>query len=162
MTDKTKSIILHAPEIRQLQETGEAVVFRAMNPQPHFVEATKFMKAHYRWKDFICEQRDRPGVFGPYVPGQVAWVKETFQITPVYEVDSGIYEAGYPYESIPREKPSNAWITYKQCGDEGPWRPAIHMPRWASRFNIEITAVSVEQVEGVWNWKYEIKKASES
>lgn len=48
-----------------------------------------------------------------------------------------LYRADYPDESHPP-------------GLYGrPWKPSIHMPRWASRLTLEITDVRVERVQDI-------------
>src|SRR5690606_22458504 len=83
-------------------------------------------------------------------PGDRLWVRETWNARPVSEVDSGMYEAWAPYKAIPKQQPSNAWVYFEADGDEeGPWRPSIHMPRWASRITLEITGVRVERLQDI-------------
>jgi hypothetical protein len=83
----------------------------------------------------IIETDDTPmgGVqatrFCPYgYPGDMLWVKETF---------NGTTETGIAYRATEPQM------------DGAPWRPSIHMPRWASRITLEVTAVKVERVQDI-------------
>lgn len=84
-------------------------------------------------------------------PGDRLWVRESFQLRDVvYDDYCGGYEAGYPLDHIPKEKPeSGVMVEYREQGADGPWRPSIHMPRWASRIMLEITDVRVERVQDI-------------
>jgi hypothetical protein len=81
----------------------------------------------------------------PYgVPGDRLWVRESWtaygdskgtmvpkSMLPSRNCDGGIvYRADYPEA-------------------EGPWRPSIHLPRWASRITLEITDIRVQRVQEI-------------
>lgn len=98
----------------------------------------------------VFEAPERPnGIHGPAAircpfgqPGDLLWVRETFSEAGGNAPELTLYRANYPghvisdprgYESIP---PASAIK----------WRPSIHMPRWASRILLRVTAVRIERV----------------
>lgn len=107
----------------------------------------------------------------PYgVPGDTLWVRETFRswrdICDQDEDDD--HEHGehcdqtyVAYAATPRQgyrpKPDRARITYLDESTPlesnrrllGPWKPGIHMPRWASRLTLAITDVRVERLHEI-------------
>ena len=76
---------------------------------------------------------DNPKYIGvcPYGrPGDLLWVREAFCTrTPAKD---------------------RAWVEYKADGSKiYTWRPAIHMPRWASRLTLRLTEVRVQRVQEI-------------
>src|ERR1700743_758723 len=118
-----------------------------------------------------------PGWFGdedgdvhflsPYgVPGDRLWVRETFYC------DNAFYPDGVGVGSMWREVDGKRIAVpvdeqraemlaedmyYRADGEpefegaEGPtpWRPSIHMPRWASRITLDVTGVRVERLRDI-------------
>ncbi|WP_337047076.1 hypothetical protein [Serratia liquefaciens] len=74
--------------------------------------------------------------------GDLLWVRETWAEAGASAPDLTLYRANYPahvpasYENVP-------------AAEEIRWRPSIHMPRWASRILLEITAVRVERLNSI-------------
>jgi hypothetical protein len=66
--------------------------------------------------------------FCPYgQPGDRLWVRETWRVETSGEVQTLYYRADEPWH------------------DGAGWSPSIHMPRWASRLTLEVTAVRVQR-----------------
>lgn len=75
-------------------------------------------------------------------PGDRLWVRETWRHVEggaVYDAVGGLMDAFDP-ETIYRADRPHAL---------GPWKPAIHMPRWASRITLEITEVRIERLQDI-------------
>lgn len=79
--------------------------------------------------------------FCPYgQPGDRLWVREAWSIDP---------HPGPNYSGGLRS-PDGGEVMYRATdGWHGPWRPSIHMPRWASRLTLEITGVRVERLQAI-------------
>jgi hypothetical protein len=79
--------------------------------------------------------------------GDRLWVRETHAFVPqtAYRCSTGIYQQVNPNDNYEA-------CVYRQNFDRSrsfPWRPSIHMPRWASRIMLEVTDVRVEQLQDV-------------
>ncbi|EMG3684463.1 hypothetical protein V4251_001842 [Serratia marcescens] len=74
--------------------------------------------------------------------GDQMWVRETWAEAGASAPELQLYRANYPehvgseYENVPP-------------ASEIRWTPSIHMPRWASRIMLEITAVRVERLNDI-------------
>lgn len=72
-------------------------------------------------------------------PGDRLWVRETW--APVSAGEDAQNGRGTLYRADPV-------FDSMQAGDFAwKWKPSIHMPRWASRLTLELTAVRVERIQ---------------
>jgi len=137
-----RPILFSAPMVRALLDGRKTMTRRVLKPQP----ARPAFGDGY-WYDAGAPARDimegEPEITR-FAPGDLLWVRETF---------SGVHE----YE---REKwPPSAWFAgdplwYWADGNpaDGDWtkpKPGIHMPRWASRLTLAVTAVRVERLQDI-------------
>lgn len=78
-------------------------------------------------------------------PGDRLWVRETWAIM------SKSRQSAWKGEAIPKHLMESVELVYRADEDYGPgiYRPSIHMPRWASRIDLEITDVRVERLQDI-------------
>ena len=81
-------------------------------------------------------------------PGDRLWVRETFAIVPrtAYARSDGVQQTLRPDDDHDAAIYRAGW---DRSNGGFRWRPPIHMPRWASRILLEITAVRVERLQGI-------------
>jgi hypothetical protein len=85
----------------------------------------------------------------PYgVAGDVLWVRETFCVG--YEYEPSKFTA-MPFDGCENTRKAFYRATDDDAPDEPkrPWKPSIHMPRWASRITLEIVNVRVERLQDI-------------
>lgn len=149
---KERPILFSAPMVRAILDGSKTQTRRIIKNQnligapPHGFHAYEVEDSDgNRFWGFSSDDDDWKCPFGK--PGDRLWVREKWNAMPVGEDG----EAGYPYFTIPKEKPCGACIAYAADGEDGPFRPSIHMPRWASRITLEIVSVRVERLQEISN-----------
>lgn len=157
-------ILFSGPMVCALLEGRKTQTRRLLKPQPQFV--TGRGRRIYADEDWKKSWEDGADDDLPYAPGDLLYVRETWQ--------TGVSGDGpqISYRATPDFCAIDAWdgpdegigpsFNYERCpgahfyhwlsdvlSDDGPWRPAIHMPRWASRLTLEVTGVKVEQIQDI-------------
>ena len=92
--------------------------------------------------------------------GDILWVRETFAVGyNDYHWDLGWEGIGMWPDKLGHDRPEDTqwrrfWTVYaadkkwEMCEGEC-WRPAIHMPRWASRIALRVTEIRAERVQDI-------------
>jgi hypothetical protein len=75
--------------------------------------------------------------------GDRLWVREAWGFTAKVTTDA--------HERWMRERDGTHLIYRATSGTEqaAPWRPSIHMPRWASRITLEVVSIKVERLNNI-------------
>lgn len=155
---RERPILFSAPMVRAILDGRKTQTRRVVKPQPRFdrlgLTAAGWARDECgRW----CFPNAAPElrVHCPYgAPGDRLWVRETWAAftTPSYEcnesdeVDCSPAEMRREWLWLDRSN-----IVYSADEGNAPerWRPSIHMPRWASRITLEVTAVRVERLHAI-------------
>lgn len=136
---KERPILFNAEMVRAILDGSKTQTRRPIKPQPELTEAGNLI---YRTdKRSFAGSSSGLSNLAPFGQvGDLLWVPETWA---VYQNDPDI---GGLKDYSP--------VIYKATFDpaldfSGPWKPSIHMPRWASRITLEITDVRVERVQDI-------------
>lgn len=154
---KERPILFSAPMVLALLDGSKTQTRRVVKPQfaadavPAEMGATNEqghqISGHSGmwWCD--AEGNHEKAIRCPYgQPGDRLWVRETFRGCRAYEVqgyppkDWGNKPIWFEADGTPPGRPEQ-WALRS--------RPSIHMPRWASRITLEVTAVRVERLQDI-------------
>lgn len=164
---KERPILFSGEMVRAILDGRKTQTRRVVKPQPsnysppENVHKPKHSAAYF---DSYCNKRktdtnprgmsehwcwwtpdDRQGadwIKCPYgVPGDRLWVRESWNV-------SGLAFGMKP--RLTKFAAKSAWKYQATDTDwQHGWKPSIHMPRWASRLTLEITAVRVERLQDI-------------
>jgi hypothetical protein len=138
---KERSILFNGKMVRATLDERKTQTRRVIKPQPSQGGGIIYDTIYRLWHTTDGDQINCP--YGQ--PGDRLWVRETW--TTEHEP---IEEARSKFEDFM----SSGGVYYradKVHEDSGlmPWRPSIHMPRWASRIELEVVSVRVERVQDI-------------
>lgn len=139
---KVRPILFSAPMVRAILE-GRKTQTRRVVKDRHIDAAPP--ACFFQWLRERCPCGQ---------PGDRLWVREAWAETDREDGTPVIaYRAGGNI-AIGRDHPKgNDYLIDTIAWDDMPhvetWRPSIHMPRWASRVLLEITAVRVERLQDI-------------
>lgn len=150
-----RPIIFSAPMVNAILDGRKTMTRRIVKPNAaKIVEQVIDANGKFVWDTLDYDLR---GLIPYGQPGDRLWVRETWQAIHVSEDGDGIVDDWWHAKQIPKDNEDRFWgVSYcatepEEHRDDGgfPWRPAIHMPRWASRINLEIESVRVERLQAI-------------
>ncbi|HBO5502800.1 hypothetical protein OD762_22655 [Pseudomonas aeruginosa] len=141
---KERPILFSRPMVRAILEGRKTVTRRVMKPQPDFLGSMVDPNTPFKTLDAGLHAR----ITCPYgEPGDRLWVREAWaadaQVDAIAPRDLS--------QGEPIWYPADFSVRQTGCSmiSKGRGRPSIHMPRWASRILLEITAVRIERLQDI-------------
>jgi len=161
---KERPIIFNGDMVRAILEGRKTQTRRVVKPQPYELRnppggmGLPFATYQSFYQGITATRLKCP--YGE--KGDRLWVRETFQIesnaryqdvysqpdTPLGPVHY-FKDGGDEWFECPRYKASEPDTHLGEDEKPDPWKPSIHMPRWASRITLEVTGVRVERLQEI-------------
>ncbi|RMI00496.1 hypothetical protein [Stutzerimonas nitrititolerans] len=154
---KERPILFNGAMVRAILEGRKTVTRRAIKPAPQMVTDSSIEP----WSGdpaVLMRLLEKSGKCCPFgQPGDRLWVRETWQ-GPLLSDDEMRADPGWWKDMSRYQNPAHC--AYRASGDscefvdpdgdmQCRWKPSIHMPRWASRIQLEITDVRVERLQAI-------------
>lgn len=160
---KERPILFSATMVRAILDGRKTMTRRVVKPQPFAGKTADQVYAMFRADGTLLPDESLSALVNrawqdgdinvrcPYgQPGDRLWVREAFAIVPrtAYARSEGVQQTLRPDDPYEHDA-----AIYREGWDRSTggfrWRPSIHMPRWASRITLEITAVRVERLNDI-------------
>lgn len=150
---KKRPILFSGPMVRPILAGTKTQTRRVVKLKPHHQIEERDDGRLWPWM-YDGERDADLWLACPYgQPGDRLWVRETWYCDD-YRVQRGPYLK--PDDMDLAEAQSDGTLIYRASSGERPyeaeqpvWKPAIHMPRWASRITLGITGVRVERLQDI-------------
>lgn len=160
---KERPILMSAPMVRAILDGTKTQTRRIISPRPQVAWQLKACgiltcEAHKLNAQQVAVFDRLDGFNQPYKcpygqPGDQLWVRETWQGPLLDEEQREEFrQDGSDAFKKPEFCAYRATDTLDAVDDDGKelgWRPSIHMPRWASRIQLEITDIRVERLQDI-------------
>jgi len=171
-----KGILFNGEMMRAIRAGSKSQTRRPMKPQPIDSLPPDAEDAAYQWGRYTFDSMNQAVDYAPYAVGDLLYCRETWRLIAwlegdgigiQYRADGGkVYDLGGDdyddqYERLLLqscddckkagiELDGNEVYTWPK-GTEAPtrWRPSIHMPKWAAREWLKVTAVRAERVQDI-------------
>lgn len=144
-----RPIIFSAQMVRAILDGRKTQTRRALNQQPP--AGTQFVMFDRGRSMWMASDQFGHGFLlkVPYAAGDTLWVRETW--VRAWEMDEDgkpatAEQTFYRADGEPFSHWDNGDGTTR---DTVPWRPSIHMPRWASRIALRVADVRVQRLQDI-------------
>lgn len=153
-----KPILFNTEMVRAILYGRKTCTRRIVKPQWEECPACKYVHNEYIYDKLAenvycarCGYPLEPERRSPYQPGDILYVRETWQY--LYELDGNeqvIEDTGKYYYAATDTIPIDTYVDESGVEhDHTPWRPSIHMPKEAARIWLKVTDVRVERLQKI-------------
>lgn len=146
---KDYPIIFSAPMVRALMDGRKTMTRRLAwrEPSEEFLEYVSAVSG-----GIPSRISGKPTIWQKVKPGDQLWVRETCSAVETHDGFDGVrYEADQVWRVIDNtSEAADKWIDlFNYRNRRGATVPPIHMPRWASRLTLVVTATKMERLQEI-------------
>ena len=142
---KERPILFSGPMVRAILEGRKTQTRRVIKPKHEFfVDDGHDGINRVYYPCYVTGEPEPQEILCPYGSvGERLWVRETWAVVPKVSDDG-------PKHKAKGDGTGATWRADWNGNPSGfPWKPSIHMPRWASRITLEVTGVRVERLNDI-------------